>query len=136
MPHAIPETNVNFSEIIFEPYADLTRIRFIVRSESERRSPEMTYNYVQPGIERRFESIMHGNREEFEVWFRSAPVQAETEAIVQDILNDRALPTYVTVRAESILHVGSDSEDDGPNSSLRSTGSTNASASGTSNGTS
>lgn len=134
MPHAIPETNVNFSEIIFEPYADLTRIRFIVRSE--RRSPEMTYNYVQPGIERRFESIMHGNREEFEVWFRSAPVQAETEAIVQDILNDRALPTYVTVRAESILHVGSDSEDDGPNSSLRSTGSTNASASGTSNGTS
>jgi len=59
MPHAIPETSVNFSEIIIEPYADLTRIRFIDRNRSQDRrlALEITYNNVHSGIETRVDQL-------------------------------------------------------------------------------
>jgi hypothetical protein len=136
MPHAIMKTSANFSEVIIEPYGDITRIRFIAQNGSGDHclALEMTYYKVHRRIDTRFESTTHRNRDDFEEWIKSTAVQTEMNAILQDYAGGRDLPAYVQTRPASILCVESDSEDDGPGSSLRTSSATQASASGMSKG--
>ena len=137
MPHAVPTTSAKIETIIVEPYADITRIRFIIRSEIRDLCPalEVTYHKViDLKIDARFESTAHQSLGQLRAWTDSASVQAEMRKIVQGYL-DGTLPEDVTVRADSELSVGSDSEDDGSGYSLQ-PGSTHTSAGGMSNGSS